>query len=139
MVVDEARDDGCALDVDDLCVGTRITRHLGGRAACDDTTVVDCECFDDAEVRVDGQDLAVRDHRFDSLLGKHRGRRECREYAASDSQALESPARHAHAEFDVRDFHTAYTQKADRKRGRGYFTIWARSFSFCVQNISKMS
>ena len=25
MVVDEVRDDGCALDVDDLCVGTRIS------------------------------------------------------------------------------------------------------------------
>ncbi len=24
-------------------------------------------------------------------------------------------------------------------RACGYFTIWARSFSFCVQNISKMS
>src|SRR5207253_2386226 len=97
MVIDEAGDDGCALDVDDLCVGTRIARHLGARAACDDTTVVDRECFNDAEGRVHGQDLAVRDDGVDFLLRKHRSARECGDYAASDSQALEYPIRLCHA------------------------------------------
>src|ERR1700735_4372318 len=97
MVVDEARNHGCALHVDDLRFGTRITRHLRVRSAGDDTAVVDGERLDDAEVRVDGQDLAVRDYRVDLLLSKCRGAGECGEYTASD----------AHAEFDFGDTHTA--------------------------------
>ena len=67
VVVDEAGDDGGAGDVDDLRVRTRVARDLRARAACDDAAVVDGQRLDDAEVRVDGQDLAVRDDGVDVL------------------------------------------------------------------------
>src|SRR5262249_14379372 len=77
MVIDEARDDGCTLDVDDLGVWTCVPRHPGAFAACDDTASVDRERFHDAGVRIDGQDLAVRDHGVDFRLRIHRSPREC--------------------------------------------------------------
>src|SRR5580692_10493143 len=106
MIVDEAWDDGCTLDVDDFRVRTCVASQLRARAARDDTTIVDRERFDDTEVRVDGQNLAVRDDGVGLLLRKRRSARDRSEYAASDSQALESFAQRAQAEFDVRDIHT---------------------------------
>ena len=89
MVVDQTRDDGCALDVDDSRVGTRIARHLRARAARDDSAAVDRQRLDDAEVGVDGQDLTVRDYGIDWLLRQRRRADECGEYAATYSQTLE--------------------------------------------------
>ena len=63
VVVDEARDDGGAGDVDDLRVRARVARDLRARAGGDDAAVVDGERLDGAEGRVDGEDLAVRDDR----------------------------------------------------------------------------
>ncbi len=88
MVVDQARDNGCALDVDDFRVRTDLARYLGTGAACDDAAVGDRECLDDTEVCVHGQDLAVGDHGVGWLLRKQRAARECSEYAASYPQDL---------------------------------------------------
>jgi hypothetical protein len=86
VVVNEARDDGRAGDVDDLRAGARIARHLRARAARDDPTVVDRERFDDAEVRVDGQDLAVCDDGVDLLLRERWDGRECGEDGDGNDQ-----------------------------------------------------
>ncbi len=76
-------------DVDDFRRGAHVAGHLRARAARDDTTVVDRERFDDAEVRVDGQDLAVRDDRVDILLRERGGARERGKDADREDQALE--------------------------------------------------
>ena len=89
VVVDEARDDGRARDVDDLGVGARIAGHLRARAPRDDAAVVDGQRLDDAEVRVDGQDLAVRDDGVDVLLRERRGARESSDNAENDGPPLE--------------------------------------------------
>ena len=70
-------------------LGPAVARHLRARAARDDATVVDRERFDDAEVRVDGQDLAVRDDGVDVLLRERRDDRECGEDADDGRQACE--------------------------------------------------
>jgi hypothetical protein len=97
-------------------------------------TVVDRERLDDAEVRVDGQDLAVRDHGVDFLLRKHRRACERGEYAASDSQTLESFAQPAHAEFHLRHIHTPYTP--DLKSMVVEDIESTRSQSVCAMRIS---
>ena len=80
VVVDEARHDGGAGQFDRLRAGPGAPRHLGTRAARDDAAVVDRERFDDREIRIDGDDLAVRDHRVDGLRGSRaRGQRRGRE------------------------------------------------------------
>ena len=86
-------------------VGARVAHDLRARAARDDATVVDGERLDDAEVRVDGQDLAVRDDGVDVLLRECRGARECGEDAESEGQVL---ARRAQAELVIRDIHVTH-------------------------------
>ena len=61
VVVDEARDDGGAGDVDHPRVRARVARDLRARAGGDDAAVGDGQRFDGAEGRVDGEDLAARD------------------------------------------------------------------------------
>jgi hypothetical protein len=46
--------------------------------------------FDHAEVRVDGQDLAVGNYGVGSLLRERREARKCGEYAASECEVPES-------------------------------------------------
>ena len=75
VVVDEAGDHGGAGDVDDPGPGARVARDFLARAARHDAAVVDGQGLDDAEARVDGQDLAVRDDGVDVLL-RERGARE---------------------------------------------------------------
>ena len=92
VVVDEARDDGRARDVDQLRVRARVPRHLRARAARDDAAVVDGERFDDAKIGVDGEDLAVRDDGVDVLLRERRGARECGENAGGGDEGLQLSA-----------------------------------------------
>ena len=47
---------------------TRVARDFPARAARHDAAVLDRQGLDDAEARVDGQDLAVRDDGVDVLL-----------------------------------------------------------------------
>ena len=68
VVVDEARDDRRSGDVDNPGRGTRVSGNRFVGSAGDDTAAGDGQCVDDAEVRVDGQDLAARDDGVGSLL-----------------------------------------------------------------------
>ena len=61
VVVDEARDDRGAGDVDHLGVLARVARDVRARAGCDDAAVGDGQRLDGAEGRVDGEDLAARE------------------------------------------------------------------------------
>jgi hypothetical protein len=70
VVVDQARDDGGAPDVDDPGGGAGELGDLLARAARDDAAAGDRERFDDGEVAVDGEDLAARDDGVDVLLGE---------------------------------------------------------------------
>ena len=63
VVVDEARDDGGAGDVDHPRVLARVARDVRARAGCDDAAVGDGQRLDGAEGGVDRQDLAARDYR----------------------------------------------------------------------------
>ena len=101
VVVDEAGDHGCTSDVDDPGVGTRVARDFLARAARHDAAVVDRQGLDDAEVRVDGQDLAVRDDGVDVLL-RERGARERGKDADREDQALELIEQRARANLDRR-------------------------------------
>ena len=68
VVVDEARDDRRSGDVDDPGGGARVFGDRLVASARDDATAGDCQCFDDAEVRIDRQNLAARDDGVGSLL-----------------------------------------------------------------------
>jgi hypothetical protein len=87
VVVDEARDDGCAGDVDHLCVRACVARDLCARAGCDDAAVGDGQRFDSAEGCIDGEDLAVRHDRVGGLLrDRARGGEDCEEGEAGDRE-----------------------------------------------------
>jgi hypothetical protein len=73
VVVDQARDDGGARDIDYPGLRADVAGHLCVGAACDDATLIDGEGVDYAKVRIDRENPAVRDDRVGHLLRK-RGR-----------------------------------------------------------------
>jgi hypothetical protein len=81
VIVDEPRHDGGAGEVDHVGCRPGVARDLGARAARDDAAFVDRERLDDCEVRVDGEDLAVREHGVDVRLRERRPRGERRQRA----------------------------------------------------------
>ncbi len=96
VIVDEARHDGRAGEIEHLGVGSGVARDCGARAARDDAAFVDRERFDDREVRVDGDDLAAREHGVDVGLRAGRAHRERREHGDRASGERGQRAEHPH-------------------------------------------
>ena len=73
MGIDQSRDDGPGLQVDDSRLRTGQLAHLGGRAERDDAAITDRERFAHRRLRVDRQDLPVDQDRVRTLRRRRHG------------------------------------------------------------------
>lgn len=59
MAVDQAGEDGLALEIDDASLLAFELEDCGARSGCGDASIANCHCANDAEAGVDGNDLCV--------------------------------------------------------------------------------